>query len=124
MADLLLRVTLSSQDYSTEDRFLLLREAVAMIAASPWTGHGTGASYLWALDRSSHNVYLNLMVDHGLWGCLLVPALFAALARGTRLCGLFIGAWLILGCVSHNLLDEASWLVLLAFTPYLGETSP
>jgi hypothetical protein len=120
--DLVLRLTLSTEDYSTEDRLVVMREAVAMISRAPWFGHGTGASYLWALDRSSHNMYLNLMVDHGVWACLLFPALFASLARKTVLCCFFVSCWIILGFVTHNILDETSFLVLLAFTPYLGET--
>jgi O-antigen ligase len=123
MQDLVLRVSLSADDYSTEDRLLVLREALAMISRAPWLGHGTGASYLWALDRSSHNMYLNLMVDHGGWAGLLLPALFASLARRTVLCGLYLACWAILGLVSHNLLDETAFMALLAFTPYLGETS-
>ncbi|HLO69038.1 MAG TPA: O-antigen ligase family protein [Holophaga sp.] len=121
MTDLILRVSLSTDDYSTADRLQVLDEALAMIARSPWIGHGTGASYLWTLDRSSHNAYLNLMADHGVWAAALIPGLFGSLARRSTLCVVAICCWSIVGFFSHNLLDETSWIALLAFLPYLGE---
>lgn len=123
MTDLILRVTLSTNDFSTADRLQVLDEVLAMIGRAPWFGHGTGASYLWALDRSSHNAYLNLMADHGVWAALLIPGLFASLARRSLLCAVAIGCWSIVGFFSHNLLDETSWIALLAFLPYLGESA-
>jgi O-antigen ligase len=103
------------------------REAVAaiafdMFADSPLIGNGVGASrkllmIAGGIQISSHNQYLNLMVDHGILGCLLLPLLVLASlwqARGDerRRAFAFAAFVLFMGFFSHNLLEERFILLL------------
>lgn len=111
-----------------QDNSALEREAVAAIALdlfadSPLVGNGVGASrkllaIQGGVEISSHNQYLNLMVDHGFLGCLLLPLLVLACVwraggDGRRRAVAFVTFVLFMGFFSHNLLEER--FILLTF---------
>jgi O-antigen ligase len=112
-----------------QDNSALEREAVAAIAMdrfadSPLVGNGVGASrkllaIKGGIEISSHNQYLNLMVDHGFLGCLMLPLLVLACVwqrggDGRRRAFAFAAFVLFMGLFSHNLLEERFILLIFA----------
>ena len=103
------------------DSSALGRQQVAAIAFekfadSPILGQGVGASQRLLMveggvEISSHNQYLNLMVDHGITGFFLLPLLAAAIlwqAQGEarRTCFVFALFILYIGFFNHNILED------------------
>jgi len=110
-----------------DDNSSLERAAVAAIAFerfadAPLIGSGIGASrklltITGGLQISSHNQYLNMMVDHGLLGFLVLPLLLLASiwqSRGDerRRAITFAAFLLFMGFFSHNLLEERYTLLI------------
>lgn len=121
MSDLTGRLWLTTDDYSSQERAYVAKEALHLIGTSPWIGHGTGASLLWGHEVSSHNLYLNLLVDHGAAGIWVIPGWVWALHPGrNRMAWLFTATLLGVGLVSHNVFDETAWIILMGFTPYFS----
>ena len=111
------------------DSSALGRKEVAAIAFekfadNPILGEGVGASQRLLIveggtEISSHNQYLNLMVDHGVLGFFILPFLALAILWQTRSPArhtAFAFAVFILysGFFSHNILDER--FILLTFS--------
>jgi len=111
------------------DESALGRQQVAEIALekfsdSPVLGQGVGASQKLLMveggvEISSHNQYLNLMVDHGILGFFILPLLTLAVtwrARGEiKQTGIAFAAFIFyIGFFSHNILEDR--FILLAFS--------
>jgi O-antigen ligase len=111
------------------DSSALGRQEVAAIAFekfadNPILGEGVGSSQRLLIveggtEISSHNQYLNLMVDHGIAGIFILPFLALALlwqARGeAKHTGFaFVAFILFIGFFSHNILEER--FILLTFS--------
>ena len=108
-----------SKDFSAVEREEAAQLAWGMFADSPIVGYGVGASMDWDFEVSSHNQYLNLMVDHGILGVFILPCLILATiwrAQGeTKKVGIAFAAFVIhWGFFSHNVLEER--YILLAFS--------
>jgi hypothetical protein len=100
----------SSSDYW--ERLGAAEHAWQMFLDSPFLGNGTGASKEWnPLGLSSHNMFLNLMADHGVFGLFVLPLLVLAAtwraageSRHTAIIfSVFIFLWSL---ISHNVLEE------------------
>lgn len=118
-------------DYSAEERRYVAELAWQMFTNSPFIGEGIGSTVTWAATGSTHNMYLLLLADQGIFGGILyISFLSIIIFRGIRLLknGFFtqdkdIGLALLLfgfyytfvGFFSHNLLDDPHTLLLLAF---------
>ncbi len=106
-----------TSDMSTTERKEVAEFGWEMFSESPMLGNGVGASINWSHEKSSHNEYLNMMVDHGILGLFILPLLVLASAWGAqgeaRLiafgCAIFI---LYLGFFSHNVLSERYVLMM------------
>jgi len=123
--DVLSRVALFSssgpslEDDSAVERKMIAEVALESIADAPFVGHGVGASRTWKYERSSHNQYLNMMVDHGVLGFFFLPILVLTItwrasgeARQISYCfSVFI---LFMGLFSHNLFEEKHTLMIYA----------
>jgi O-antigen ligase len=102
-------------DSSASDRQQVLEVAWQKLADSPIVGQGVGASQNLLLvendmEISSHNQYLNLMVDHGVMGLLILPLMIIALtwrARGEarQISRIFAAYILTLGFFTHNVFE-------------------
>jgi O-antigen ligase len=102
-------------DSSASDRWQVLEVAWQKLADSPIVGQGVGASQNLLLvekdvEISSHNQYLNLMVDQGIAGILILPLMIIALtwrARGEarRVSRIFAAYIFTLGFFTHNVFE-------------------
>ena len=106
-----------TDDYSLIERQDVAREAWRMFTEQPILGHGLASTKDWSYAVSSHNQYLNLMVDHGILGAFILPLLVLAVtwrasgeARQTALT--FAAFALFIGLFSHNVLDERYCLMM------------
>jgi O-antigen ligase len=110
---------MDASDFSATERKEVAEFGWEMFAESPVMGHGVGASIDWSYERSSHNEYLNMMVDHGIIGFFILPLLTLAAtwrARGeTRQISFAFTVFILyFGFFSHNILNERP--VLMIFT--------
>lgn len=124
--DVLARIALFSpsgntnfEDDSAVERRMIAEIALESIAEEPLVGHGVGASRTWKYERSSHNQYLNMMVDHGVLGFILLPLLVLTItwrARGEakQMAYCFSFFILYMGLFSHNLFEEKYILTIYA----------
>lgn len=117
-----------ASDDSAEARFDVARHAWRMFEDSPLVGNGVAASLDWEMEVSSHNQYLNMMVDHGALGVLILPALALAVLRrsrgATRRASLLFAAYVLFaGFFSHNVLSERYYLVAFALFGAMAATS-
>jgi O-antigen ligase len=98
-------------DFSTAERRDLVDAALESVARHPWTGAGLGTNRFLAHETGSHNIFLDLAVQHGLVGLLILPMLALALiarSRGpARRSAVMAGGFLLFwGLFSHNVLEE------------------
>ena len=109
----------SFYDRPSMDRISVAKITWDMFLNKPLLGNGTGASSEWnTLGVSSHNMFLNLMADHGILGCFIVPLLVIAVIWQTgveirRIAIIFSFFILLWSLFSHNVLEERH--ILLSF---------
>ena len=104
-------------DYSLIERQDVAREAWRMFTEQPILGHGLASTKDWSYAVSSHNQYLNLMVDHGILGAFILPLLVLAVTWGAsgeakQTALTFAVFMLFIGFFSHNVLDERYCLMM------------
>jgi len=109
-----------TQDASATERQAVAAYALHLFEQKPIFGWGTGAGRnLEAFSVGTHNIYLNLMIDHGLVGVFIMPWLLLAIIWGCRRNVLdvavpyvmFVILW---GFFSHNVLEERYLLLTVA----------
>jgi len=105
-------------DVSTEGRWSAAALAWDVFAAQPIAGSGTGATSEAPFVLAPHNMYLDQMVEHGVLGIVVLPALVLAVAWGARgparrVAVLFAIYISFRALFSHNILEER--YVLLTF---------
>jgi O-antigen ligase len=115
-------------DDSATERGEVATRAWDTFGADPLLGSGTGASISPPFDVGPHNTYLALMVDHGLLGLILFPALILActwrVAPPDRTLAMtFSIVVATLGLFSHNLLSERYALITYALIASIVLTS-
>ncbi len=120
--------SLESSDDSSMERKEVAELAWKMFGDKPILGHGVGASIEWTEERSSHNQYLNMMVDHGILGFLFLPLLVLAImwrAQGKikYLSYAFAAFVLFWGFFSHNIFGERYILISFSLLAAMVVTS-
>lgn len=105
-SDILLRTKFLLNDASAESRFSIINEALKVYFNSPIIGHGLGTSKLWEFSISSHNIYLNLLVDYGIIGLLIIPGLLLSIKFRDGLFYIYSMVIILWGFVNHNILEE------------------
>jgi len=112
----------NTQDASANERRALATYALHLFEQKPLFGWGTGTDReLDGFALGTHNIYLALMVDHGIAGLLIMPWLYVAIIWGCRRkvfdvampYVLFLVLW---GFFSHNVLEERFTLLTVALT--------
>jgi len=78
--DNLSRLMFESSDQSAQDRLRIAYRVLQSFEDAPLLGQGFGTATYWG-DEESHNLYLSLMADHGIFGVLLIPALLMSVWR-------------------------------------------
>jgi O-antigen ligase len=114
------------QDASSWERKYVANQAWEKIADHPILGSGTGESY--QAYTAPHNQYLALMIDHGLFGILIMPLLVLAVTYGARgqsghIAILFGFTIMFLGLFSHTMLYTNHSFVLLALMAAIAASS-
>ena len=115
-------------DMSSTERKEVAEFGWAMFSESPVVGNGLGASVNWAREKSSHNEYLNMMVDHGIIGVFFLPILVLLTqwrAQGeVRQIGFAFAIFVLyLGFFSHNILSERHILMTFALLECMAMSS-
>jgi hypothetical protein len=107
-------------DASTSERQAVAANAWRMYGEQPIGGWGTGASRrMDGFDVGTHNIYLAMLVDHGVLGFLIVPFLLLSVLWGLNRRTIDVAApWLLFmvvwGFFSHNVLEERYILIAVA----------
>jgi hypothetical protein len=121
----------ASSDSSSLERAYIAQLAWQKFSEHPIFGSGTGASregWDGVANNGTHNMYLALMVDHGLLGLLVLPLLLLSVmwaARGEskyigRIFGLSV---VLLAFASHKILDMPQTFTLFALMAAMAATS-
>ena len=115
-------------DMSSTERKEVAEFGWALFSEKPVLGNGLGASVNWAREKSSHNEYLNMMVDHGIIGVFFLPILVLLTqwrARGeVRHIGFAFAIFVLyLGFFSHNVLTERHILMTFALLECMAVSS-
>jgi O-antigen ligase len=98
-------------DASASDRQMVAAAALDLYMQHPWIGLGFGYTSHWQVGIAPHNQYLFFMVEYGLAGVLLFPALLIACvwrSRGAdgRDAVLAVVLFALLGMFSHDLVHD------------------
>jgi O-antigen ligase len=107
-------------DASANERFAVVAEAWRLFTERPFTGYGTGAARtIPGFSVSTHNIYVFLLVDHGILGLLIIAGLLAttlwgATRRTADVTGPFALFLIMWGFFSHNVLEERYILLAVA----------
>lgn len=109
---------LGVDDKSGWSRRSVAREAWERVTEHPFFGGGTGSVHK-GLDIPPHNQFLSHMIDHGMFGAVLMPLLLLALIWGNegasrRVALIFCGATLWFSFFTHTFLNNAHSLLLIA----------
>lgn len=108
----------STSDDSANERRVVARKSWTLFEEAPLDGYGTGAANLPPLTLGTHNIYLRLMVDHGILGVFILPSMLATMLWGVRRSndiGPPVAAFILLwGFFSHNVLEERYILLTVA----------
>ncbi|MEA2527735.1 MAG: hypothetical protein QOF33_2272 [Thermomicrobiales bacterium] len=112
-------------DQSAEGRKQVAQVGWRLFGEKPLAGHGTGSfRVIEDLQAGVHNIYVALLIDHGILGLFIIPSLLLATLWGANaktfdVVGpfmLFIAMW---GFFSHNVLEERYILLSIALTAAL-----
>lgn len=112
------------EDGSSRERELMLATGWQKFSQRPFLGWGIGSTYeqignVLGRETGVHNMYLNLVVEYGIMGIAIVPAMAALMiwnAVGVeRRVGIALAAvFLIWALFDHNVLDAPSKLLIFA----------
>jgi hypothetical protein len=115
---------LGVEDSSSWSRKAIAREAWERVGEHPFLGGGTGAVHR-GLEIPPHNQFLSHMIDHGLFGAMLIPLLLVTLiwraeGEGQRVAFIFSCATLWFSFFTHTFLNNAHSLLLVALVAALA----
>lgn len=105
-------------------RIELALKAWNMFLASPWAGHGLGATVIWDEEVYPHNMYAALAAEQGILGLLAFPAFGVAILAGNRSSVCFAAVFMVAGFFSHGLLDSRYALLLSALAAAKAAPEP
>lgn len=111
--------TRSLDDNSAQERMEVLREGWDLFLKDPVFGAGAGATSAWSLRASTHNQFVLLAAEYGIFGILLWIWLAIVLWRGKyfreRLFQLaMVFTFVLQSIFTHNMFDDLIWLTTFA----------
>jgi O-antigen ligase len=123
----------NTSDASSNERRAVAARAWQLFGDHPVLGWGTGASRrIEGFEVGTHNIYLAMLVDHGIMGIFVIPGLLLAVIWGANrktidLTIPYLLFMVIWGFFSHNVLEERYILLasaLLASIVMANRTAP
>ena len=109
---------------SSRQRLAVIQFSLKAISQNPLFGHGIGYTNEWAFPVGPHNMYLLFMIDGGTVGLLLYLSLMYLLWKSSLGVGRIIALQIIIaGLFSHNLLDQPSVVMIMAYVVTHGAIS-
>jgi O-antigen ligase len=112
------------QHGSVSTRYDLLLFSLKKAAEAPLTGQGLGETRVWDASFRPHNTYLLLLVEGGVMALLLYVALLVFLLYYSAPIGQIVTIQIILlGAVSHNLLEFPVYILFLTLVVASGALS-
>ncbi len=114
---------------SADIRLEVVAIAWQMFGDHPWLGNGLGSTdNIHGLGISTHNIYLQLMTDHGIIGVIILPTLVYAVTRNvqgeSRSIAWAFGTFIILwGFFSHNVLEDRVTLISFSLMAAISKNS-
>jgi hypothetical protein len=112
--------TLEASDGAALERMGVASKAWGMFLERPLLGNGLASTLQWSEQASTHNMFLSLMVDHGVFGAFILPALIICVllgrrgaAQGSHWAFCMFALWYAF--FSHNILEELYFLLAYAF---------
>lgn len=104
-----------TQDESMIARVEMVRKSISEFAQRPWFGSGVGATSEWLTVNRPHNLYLMVAVEAGIFGLLVLFALFGIIWTQVDSVGrVAVVMYAASGLFSHSSLEDARMLCLLA----------
>ncbi|MDB5763093.1 MAG: O-antigen ligase like rane protein [Herminiimonas sp.] len=106
-------------DYSAQERALVLQKGWDLFLSNPILGAGGGATRVWPLQASTHNQFVMLAAEYGVLGIAVWAALGIILWKGKyfrdrhmqhAMCFLYI----YMTFFTHNMFDMTYWLAAFA----------
>lgn len=106
-------------DFSTQERIVLLRNALSEYGKNWVFGQGLGVTWTWDGGQRTHNIYLEKGIEMGAIGLLLWPAflfliMLSSHGRSRKLAWALLSSGLVLGLFSHNLFESRQILIVAA----------
>jgi len=102
------------QDNSADERLDLLRAAWKGFADSPLIGQGVGYDYEWSLLRPVHNIYMQMLLEHGVIGIMWFAVFIWSLSRINSVNRIHLPILIaVKGLFNHSLINEAVDAVIL-----------
>ena len=103
----------ASSSYTSDDnsRTEIINYSLQIFNEKPWLGHGLGYTRVWDGQIRPHNMYLLLIVEHGILGILIMPILIWIVVKNARSenrnIAIAFAILMLLRCIfSHNVLEE------------------
>ena len=115
-------------DASEAKRLKVMLMAWNVFADHPLVGGGISLTRHWAMNVSTHNIYLKLMAEFGIIGFFIFPLLIASSvwkAKGEvkQLAKIFVIYIVVVGFTTHNCLDSYHFLIAYALMANLSYKS-
>jgi O-Antigen ligase len=121
--------TLDTTDDAAQERKDLAAHAWDMFLQHPLAGNGLASTVQWTERASTHNMFLSLVVDHGVLGVFIMPALLycvlrrrPAVSAAPHVAFCLFTLWYAF--FSHNILTERYFLLGFAFFAMGGIAVP
>jgi len=105
----------SQTDESAQGRRLVAQEGLRLFLNAPMTGQGLGATREWQYAGSTHNMYILMGAEMGIFGVALFLALIGILwSARTPLAQTVAVLFAVGSAFSHNQLDQPAMMIVLA----------
>lgn len=106
-------------DFSTQERIVLLRDALYEYGENWVFGQGLGVTWTLGGGQRTHNIFLEKGIEMGVVGLLLWPSFLFLLAlssqgQSRKLAWALLSSGLVLGLFSHNLFESRQILIAAA----------
>ena len=108
---------------ATQQRLYVIRYSLDLATEEPLLGHGLGYTRAWNYFQGPHNMYLLFLVEGGVIGLALYLSLLGILWRTSIGIGRVLTVQILISSFfSHNHLEQAAILLIMAYIAVHGAT--